>query len=184
MSYVIDGYNLLYAMGVLQGRTGPTALHKARLGLLGLLSGTYGDDPPAITVVFDAAKSPPGLPHERDYRGIHIRFATHDQQADDVIEELILHDSAPRRLTVVSDDHRLQQAAQRRHCSVLGCTAYLDLLQRNRRERRPPAPDPGAKPQGMSQRDAEHWLRAFAEVQDDPRLRELSDPAEWREIES
>ena len=33
--YLIDGYNLLHAMGVLQGRVGPLGLEKARLRLLG-----------------------------------------------------------------------------------------------------------------------------------------------------
>ena len=50
--YLIDGYNLLHAMGILHGRTGPTGLEKARLGLLGLLKGAYGDEASAVTVVF------------------------------------------------------------------------------------------------------------------------------------
>ena len=35
MHYLIDGYNLLYAMGVIHGRLGPAGLEKARLRLLG-----------------------------------------------------------------------------------------------------------------------------------------------------
>jgi predicted RNA-binding protein with PIN domain len=184
MSYLIDGYNLLYAMGLLRGRAGPTGLHKARLGLLGFLSGSYGEEASAVTVVFDAANAPPDVPEEQDYRGIHVCFAVREQQADDLIEELIRHDSAPRRLMVVSDDRRLQQAAQRRHCTVLGCAEYLELLERRRHERRQPKPDAAAKPKRMSREEQEHWLRAFAELQDDPSLRELSDPPEWREVDA
>ena len=55
MLYLIDGYNLLHAMGVLRGRVGPTGLEKARRRLLGLLHGSYGDESCRVTVVFDAA---------------------------------------------------------------------------------------------------------------------------------
>ncbi len=54
MLYLIDGYNLLYAMGGHQRRTGPAGLAWARRRLLSFLKGCYGDDAPAVTVVFDA----------------------------------------------------------------------------------------------------------------------------------
>ena len=57
--FLIDGYNLLHAMGVLHGRVGPTGLQKARLRLLGLLHGAHGEASSAVTVVFDAAHAPP-----------------------------------------------------------------------------------------------------------------------------
>ena len=53
-AYLIDGYNLLYAMGVLVGPVGPTGLAKARLRLLGLLHGAHGEESAAVTVVFPA----------------------------------------------------------------------------------------------------------------------------------
>src|SRR5205809_7364029 len=121
MRYLIDGYNLLYAMGVLRNRAGPTGLQKARRGLLGLLRGAYGEEAAEVTVVFDAAGAPPGAAEEEHYQGIHVRYAIHQDQADDLIEALIRHHSAPRQLTVVSDDHRIQQAARRRQCTVQGC---------------------------------------------------------------
>src|SRR5690348_14856082 len=106
MPTLIDGYNLLHAMGLLHGRVGPTGLQKARLRLLGLLRGCYEDAAPEVTVVFDAAGAPPGVEGDQEYQGIHIVFAVRKQTADDVIEHLIKRDSAPRQLVVVSDDHR------------------------------------------------------------------------------
>src|SRR5438477_11517341 len=111
MSYLIDGYNLLHAMGLLGGRVGPTGLEKARLGLMGLLRAVYGEQAATVTVVFDAAHAPPGTPEAEDYQGIHVRFAVRQEQADDLIEALIHRESSPRQLTVVSDDHRIQRAA-------------------------------------------------------------------------
>jgi hypothetical protein len=134
-------------------------------------------------VVFDAAGAPAGAPVEQDYHGIHVRFAPRHAEADDLIEELIRHAAAPRQLTVVSDDHRLQRAARRRRCVVLGCGDYLDELARHRVERRRPPPEAGAKPEGVSPDEAARWLREFAGLQHDPALKELSDPEEFLEAD-
>ncbi len=184
MSYLIDGYNLLHAMGLLRGRAGPTGLEKARLGLLGLLRAVYGEEAKTVTVVFDAANAPRGASPEAEYRGIHIRFAVEQEQADDLIETLIRHDSAPQRLTVVSDDRRVRQAAERRHCVVSGCEEYLRWLERHRRQRSPSSRGADAKPEHVTQAEAQHWAREFASLQNDPGLKELSDPPEfWEEVD-
>jgi predicted RNA-binding protein with PIN domain len=176
MHYLIDGYNLLYAMGVLlQGRTGPTVLARARLRLLGLLHAAHGDEACNVTVVFDAKQAPPGLPSEIDYQGIHVAFAVNQDQADDLIELLIRKASVPRQLTVVSNDHRIQQAAHRRGCLVLDCGGYLDQLDKLRRPQHPPSLGEAPKPESVSHDETQHWLREFADLADDPRLKELFD---------
>jgi hypothetical protein len=176
MRYLIDGYNLLYAMGLLGGRQeGPGGLEKARLRLLGLLRENGGEGA-EVTVVFDAIRAPRGAAAEQDCQGIHVRFALR-READELIEELIRRDSAPHRLTVVSDDHRIQQAARRRRCRVLECGAYLDQLER-RRPPRPPQPEQ-SKPEGAGRTEVRHWLREFADLDADPAFRELADPPEF-----
>jgi predicted RNA-binding protein with PIN domain len=183
MLYLIDGYNLLFAMGVLlAGRTGPHVLEKARLRLLGLLHGAYGERSADVTVVFDAKHAPPGVPEARDYQGIHVAFAVHEAEADDLIEELIRRASVPHHLTVISNDHRIQQAARRRHCVVQGCGDFLDWLERAHRPRRPTAREEG-KPEHVSAEDTQRWLREFADLADDPALAELFDPP-WSEGET
>src|SRR5207302_6086318 len=71
-TYLIDGYNLLYAMGVLGGPVGPHGLEKARLRLLGLLHGSFAEESFTVTVVFDAAAAPAGVAPETDHKGIHV----------------------------------------------------------------------------------------------------------------
>jgi predicted RNA-binding protein with PIN domain len=181
MSCVIDGYNLLHAMGLLRGKVGPRGLEKARLGLLGLLRAVYGEEAPSVTVVFDAAHAPPGAAREGDYQGIHVRFAVDQGEADDLIETLIRDNSAPRQLVIVSDDHRIQRAAQHRRCTVAGCTQYLEWLERHRRRRRRFPPEADSKPQQISEQETQLWLREFASLQNDPGLKELSDPVEFLE---
>jgi predicted RNA-binding protein with PIN domain len=180
MRYLIDGYNLLHAMGLLCGKVGPHGLEKARLALLGRLCGDHGDDTAAVTVVFDASRAPPGAVPEEEYHGLHIRYAL-DGEADDVIENLIQHDAAPRQLTVVSDDHRLQQAGRRRRCPVLGCLDYLEERERLRRSK-PASTEASTKPEGVSGAELQRWLREFADLVDDPKTREAlgPDPSEPR----
>jgi predicted RNA-binding protein with PIN domain len=176
MSYLIDGYNLLYALGVLGGRTGPAGLEQARRRLLGLLLGSHRDEPSAVTVVFDASHAPPGATGIEEYHGINVRFAVKQAEADDLIEDLIRQHSAPRQLTVVSNDHRIQQAARRRHCVVLDCAAYLDLLERRRRARPADGSTDSEKPEGVSGEETQRWLREFADLTDDPGMKELFEP--------
>jgi hypothetical protein len=168
MRYVIDGYNLLYALGLVHAKMGPHGLEKARLALLGRVAG--GADAAAVTVVFDAGNAPPGAEPEQDHQGVRVLFAL-KREADDLIEELIGQDSAPRGLTVVSDDRRVRRAARRRHCPVLGC---LDFVERLGRPAEPPAAPPDeapSKPQGVSRDEVQHWLREFGDLARDPQVR-------------
>jgi len=171
MRYVIDGYNLLYALGLVQARMGPHGLEKARLALLGRLAAS-GEG--AVTVVFDAGRAPPGVPAAQDHQGVRVLFAV-KREADDLIEDLIGRDSAPRGLTVVSDDHRVRQAARRRHCPVLGCLDFIERLGRPT----PPVGQPEeapAKPSGVSRAETQHWLQEFADLANDPKVRAELNP--------
>jgi predicted RNA-binding protein with PIN domain len=177
MRYLIDGYNLLHAIGLLHGKVGPHGLEKARLALLGHLLGSHGPDVAAVTVVFDASGAPPGAAAEENYQGIHICYAL-DGEADDLIEGLLQRDAAPRQLTVISDDRRVQQAARRRRCPVLGCLDYLDQMEHLRRSKATSAEAP-AKPEGVSGEEAQYWLREFADLADDPKVREVLGSGGW-----
>jgi predicted RNA-binding protein with PIN domain len=184
MLYLIDGYNLLFALGILRKRMGPDGLEKARRNLLGVLHGSFGDESHHLTVVFDAARPPPGVPSETTYQGIQVRFAIGMAAADDLIEALIRKASAPRHLTVVSDDRRIKDAARRRHCVVSGCGDFLKEMERRRKPAPPPPGEQSAKPSGVSGEEARRWLEEFADLADDPAMKELQDPPEFFEDES
>ncbi len=175
MRYLIDGYNLLHALGLLHRDAGPSALRFARQRLLDTIRIAFDAAPPSLLVIFDAAAAPPGVSDTHVYRDIEVRFAVDHDEADDLIEALIREDSVPRQLSVVSDDHRIQQAARRRQCAVLGCDAFLDWLETQGRPRAP-APRVSAKPHDSSAEEAAHWQRAFGSLDDDPAMKELFDP--------
>ena len=174
MRYLIDGYNLLHAMGLLHGRVGPHALEKARLALLAHLGSVHRAEAAAVTVVFDAAGARPGAAAEDEYQRMHIRYAL-DGPADDLIEDLIQREAAPRQLTIVSDDHRIQQAGRRRRCLVLGCMEYLDRMEEVRPPTAPSSEAP-SKPAAVSGEETHYWLREFADLADDPKWREALGP--------
>jgi len=182
MRYLIDGYNLLHAMGLLQKRMGPTGLEKARRGLLGLLHGAFGDEAAQVTVVFDAAHAPRGSAEVQTYRGIEVRFAIHHQQADDLIETLIDHSASPRQLTVISDDHRIQKAARKRRCTAQGCGDFLDWLNQHRVKRIRPRGEEPVKPEESSRAETQHWLKEFGDLDNDPDMKELFDPFGFEEM--
>ncbi len=173
MRFLIDGYNLLHAMGLLRPNLGPEGLLKARTALLGRLAGALGSQAGEVTVIFDAANAPADVPREFEHRGLHVRFAERKQSADDLIEELIRSSSAPRQLTVVSDDHRLVNAAQRRGCRPLRCDAFLTWLAKRYRRTTPRPAEPKEKTAGLGETQTERWLKEFGTVGDDPELEEL-----------
>jgi len=161
MRYLIDGYNLMHAL--LGPPAGPQGLEAARQRLLDRLLELPGVEPTDLVVVFDARRAPAGRT-TRSYRGVELRFAQ-DRTADELIEDLVRQDASPATLTVVSDDHRVQNAARRRSCGLLDCLDWVERMKRGRPAVRPPA-DP-EKPERAG--DADEWLRAFGSGEPDDR---------------
>ena len=172
MAYLIDGYNLLFTIGLAHRRTPPRDFERARNTLIARLAQLLGPAAGETTVVFDALHGSQRGHQEEVRDGVTVVFALR-RLADDLIEELIGQDSAPRGLTVVSDDRRVQQAARRRHCPVLGC---LDFVERLGRPAAPPPEEAPAKPSGVSRAEAQHWLREFADLAGDPKVRAELNP--------
>jgi predicted RNA-binding protein with PIN domain len=163
MSLLIDGYNLLHVAGILGKGRGAHTLERARLALLNFLAESLDpEDVPRTTVVFDANDAPPGLPRVVDYRGLTVRFASRWPDADSLIEELIRRDDSPRRLLVVSSDHRLQRAARRRRAKSIDCDAWYARTVRQRRRRQANAQaQPARPPVPLLAEDVEYWFRQF-----------------------
>lgn len=162
MSLIIDGYNLLHASGILGG-SGPGGLERARRGLLGFLANSLSEKQRAKTViVFDAHDPPWGLSRRAEYEGITIYFASRHADADSLIEELIAQESAPKRLTVVSSDHRLHRAAKRRKATAVDSDRWIAEVRRARQSAGDAGPQETQKPDGpFSPGEVEFWLREF-----------------------
>ncbi len=180
--YLIDGYNLVYAMGLLEGKVAPPGrLEQARLRLLSLLHHTFGGDGPHVTVVFDAAGALRWADGNQHFHAIEVQFAVRQDEADDLIEELIRKSSTPKQLTVVSDDHRVQRAASRRQCVAQGCGEFLEELERLQRRRRQRPPEAPEKRDGLSDAETQRWLKEFGDIETDPQFRKLFEKYDFEE---
>ena len=160
---LIDGYNLLNVTGIVARGVGPGTLERARSALLNFLAASMEPEAAArTTVVFDAAERLPGLPRELEHGGLKVLFAAGYADADTLIEELIRAHSAPRRLTVVSSDHRIQQAARRRKARAVDSDVwYAELMARRQSARDDAAATSDRPPVPLLKEEVESWLRQF-----------------------
>ena len=135
---IIDGYNLMHAVGLARRTYAPGQLQRCRTQLLRLLaSHLAGPERERTTIVFDAGEAPPDLPREMTAAGMRVCFASPGKEADDTIEELIAAHSSPRQIRLVSSDHRLQRSARRRRGEFVDSEDFASEL-----ESRGPVPKP------------------------------------------
>lgn len=163
MRFLIDGYNLMHAMGLLRGPVGPNGLAKARAALIGRLSAVHVETDRA-TLVLDARGALAGAEPDDAHGPIHIHYSL-NEEADDYIEHEIAHDSAPAQLIVVSSDRRLRDAASRRGSESWVCGDYIDWLERTQKERSRPKRSEDDKPTAMSENERKSWEKLFSDAE-------------------
>jgi predicted RNA-binding protein with PIN domain len=163
MPILIDGYNLLNVAPVPVPARGKGNLERARLALLNFLAESL--DPaevPKTIVVFDAHDPPWGVAREMRHKGLLVRFAAREEDADSLIEKLIQADSSPRRLTVVSSDHRIQRAAKRRRARAVDSDVWYAEVLRARAERHMTAAEGPDRPAGpLLEEEVHYWMEEF-----------------------
>jgi predicted RNA-binding protein with PIN domain len=165
---LIDGYNLLHAAGLARVRYAPGDLERARHRLLGMICEKLSPaEQLRCTVVFDAGENAPDAAREHRHHEIRVLFAPPGFEADDLIEELIQQHPAAKQLIVVSGDHRLHKAANRRNAHPVDSDRFWDRLQHRPDARTtlvpeaPPPPKP-EEPASTSPATAA-WLREFGD---------------------
>ena len=161
MDLIIDGYNLLHAVGIHAPRHGPQNLEGARGALLQFLTAALTNQAlRRTTLVFDSGPDAPrGLPRTIEEQGMTIRFSAGYESADALIEELILACSSPRGLTVVSSDHRIQRAARKRRAEAIDSEVWYARICQEKIETMNPAADKPQAPQ--SPEEIDQWLKKF-----------------------
>ena len=164
MNFLIDGYNLMHAVGWMSAGMKPAALAPARAKLLDWLadSSACRTKVASFRVVFDAMKGPGHTSRETTHRTVAVSFA-HRSTADDRIEELLDEAADPKRLVVVSNDTRLHESARRARAKGWFTPAFLDWLNETGEAAKPPAERAGTeKPDGPPPPDeAAALLRVF-----------------------
>ena len=164
VNFLIDGYNLLHAVGWMNAGMKPSALAPARTKLLDWLADSAACRTQAATfrVVFDAMKGPGHTSRETTHRTVTVSFA-YRSTADDRIEELLDGAADPKRLVVVSNDTRLHESARRARAKGWFTPAFLDWMLAAAESAKPAAERTTAeKPDGPPPPDeAAAYLRVF-----------------------
>ena len=184
MRTLIDGYNLMYAIGLLGRKFGPDGFRKVRQRFLNDLAAALDPlDAHRTTVVFDASNPPPDAPKRARHKGLTIIFAVDDEDADARIEEIIAHDPAPKALKVVSSDRRVQQAASRRKAVVISADDFWSSLHARKARPASPPPPPTAeergRAEGPSPAEAAYWLAAFSGLDEAPGTKQALQSADF-----
>ena len=169
---IIDGYNLMHEAGLARATYGPGDLARLRHELLvKLVRRLTFEERKRCTVVFDAIDAPANLPGRFIHEGIHVLFAEPGHEADELIEKLISQNSAPRRLTVVSSDHRIQNAIRKRRGIGIDSDVFLKQLESPDRQIGPSRNS--ASPTADPNRDLKFWMEEFGGVSSDSIQQEL-----------
>ena len=112
-------------------------------------------------VVFDGL-GPPDKRELGGIRGVEVSFSGEHLEADDIIEDKIADNTAPKSLVVVSSDRRLRDAAKRRKATPLTAEEFWTFLlaQLEKVAKRPEA-EPREKRGGITDQEADLWMDAF-----------------------
>lgn len=162
MRTLIDGYNVLFSLGWIPNPVKEGDLQRARQQLLEMLADGLGEKAKFCTVVFDAAKAPPRTPGDGVHRGIEVRFTKRREEADDLITWLITQCHVPKQLTVISSDHRLVEATNRKRATSIKADQFFEWLERQQS----PSPSATSSPT-VSPEEQAHWMKSFAGVDEE-----------------
>jgi predicted RNA-binding protein with PIN domain len=153
---IIDGYNLLHAAQNILDRTAEiTDVQLCRI-IGEYLYRTKGKG----SIIFDGI-GPRDKSVFNNLFNLEVVFSGANREADDVIEKLILQNTAPKNLSVVSSDRRIKTAAEKRKADAVDCVDFwLNMLKElDRRTKRPT--EPKEKLFGLTDAETEYWLREF-----------------------
>lgn len=125
MTFLIDAYNLMHAVGYLNKSTPQNRVESSRRRLLDWLGDNARTRPGDLFfVVFDGKPAPIRDSDQRNR--INVKYAF-QESADDVIVRM-LDEVNPQMTTLVSNDNELKAAAKRARCAVMTCVEFVDWL--------------------------------------------------------
>ena len=91
-----------------------------------------------------------------------MHFAVGYGEADTLMEEYIKQHTAPRNLTVVSSDHRVQRAAKRRRAQAIDSNLWCQRINHEMKSKRSAQKTDRAKPdQTLTELEVTTWLQSF-----------------------
>ena len=142
--FLIDGYNLLHAVG--RGKSG----EEARAALIGLIEGWCAQGNYRARIVFD----PTGGMKRNEQRGaLEIRNVPQGTSADEEILAALRATDDRTQYTVVSNDLAIVKAAEKRGFTVLPCEDFARMI-----ATRAAGPE---KKDTASPGEVDYWMKEF-----------------------
>jgi predicted RNA-binding protein with PIN domain len=153
---LVDGYNLLRAVQSLTDQS----FNITDIQLCQIVAEYIYRTRKKGCVVFDGI-GPRDKSGFNNLFNLEVVFSGTSHEADDIIEKLILENTAPKSLSVISSDRRIKTAAKKRKADAVDCVAFwTGLIKQLEKKKRTPA-EPQAKFVGISEAETEYWLREF-----------------------
>ena len=154
---LIDGHNLI---GQMPGLSLDNPHDEEEL--LNRLRAYHASTGAELVVYFDPGSSYRS-PARRVEAGITVYYAPYGHPADELILRKIQCQRNPGRLTVVTSDHTIQQAARMRGCRVIDASVFAAELSHPARRRRPRTRVRRRLPDitPLSEKEVEQWLDIF-----------------------
>ncbi len=144
--FLIDGYNLLHAMG--KGNAGPEGREEMVRRIAEFCRrGRY-----RARVVFDATA---GAPSRRRAGPVEVRCVPPGRTADEEILEALASTSDRTAFALVSNDRELVREARKRGARAMACKEFAAAME---------APGPGEPPEkteGLRSDATNCWMREF-----------------------
>ena len=160
MHYLVDGYNLMFALDRHEEDVaGSGSLEDRRDALVELLERFSRDSGRRLVVVFDGAGEFDWVERKTRVGPITVIFSHRTDDADTVIIRRIKASTAGRYLAVVSDDRRIRAAAGRGKATSVRCESFMNKMRRVFTEGGDV--EPPEKFRGLSDQEARVWMRVM-----------------------
>jgi predicted RNA-binding protein with PIN domain len=153
---IIDGYNLLRAVQNISEQTGGIT----DIQICYIISRYLTITKSRGTIIFDGI-GPRDKTVFNNSANLEVVFSGKSKEADDIIEKLVLENSAPKSLTVVSSDRRVKAAANRRKAAAITSLDFWTEAVKKIEQKMRKKSEPPAKYLGISAAETEYWLKVF-----------------------
>jgi hypothetical protein len=153
---LVDGYNLLRAVQNMSEQTAGVADTQ----ICHIISRYLGIKRSKGAIIFDGI-GPRDKSVFNNIANLEVVFSGRNKEADDVIEKLVLANSAPRSMIIVSSDRRIKAAANKRKATAIDSIDFwLEMLKTIDKKAKKKS-EPAGKYFGISEAETEYWLRLF-----------------------
>lgn len=153
MPFLVDGYNLLRQIEKMSDE--PTT----DIQMCQILGRYFRNINDTCQIIFDGI-GPPDKSGMFSISNVEVIFSGSNVEADEVIEQKISANTAPKRLSVVSSDIRIRKAARvRKAQDIKSDIFWLEVIKEI--NKKTPTKEPAQKRDGLTKGETDEWLDIF-----------------------